>query len=75
MVEFNKEKQEQLILLLVGIPACGKSTLSKRFADDLVQNEVVSLDEIQNELSQGSQNIEAWHQSKIVALDRCKQSV
>ena len=61
------------LILVIGIPACGKSTLIKQFRESIIQTNIelevnlVTLDEIQKDMD--ALDIEGWHKSRDVALE------
>ena len=61
-------------MLLVGLPASGKSSLAQYIKKLISNTKVVSLDEIQLELMRDEDldSLEAWHRSKEYALAEVK---
>ena len=68
MVE--SKDHETILVLLVGLPASGKTTLAQSIKKLISNTKLVSLDEIQLDLIKDEQidSLEAWHRSKEGAL-------
>ena len=75
MVEATESRNNGVVVLLVGLPACGKSTLAARLETSAnTQVKRISLDEVQAELvaAGDKDGVEAWHESKKLALERTR---
>ncbi|TNV74997.1 hypothetical protein FGO68_gene16181 [Halteria grandinella] len=72
------ESQKQIIVLLVGIPASGKTHLSQQL-DDSFKNQVrlIEYDMIERELLDGQTGFDAsiWQKARQIAYEKCRQAI
>ena len=83
----NNPIADSIVVLMVGIPASGKSTLARNLSQQISQMAnattsqyaaaIVSLDQIQMELTTNGSGevdvkVQAWHDSKRVALEKVR---
>ena len=74
MVDCDKKQFESILVLLVGLPASGKSSLAQNIKSLISNTKIVSLDECQLEVikDEDLDSLAAWHRSKEYALAEVK---